>query len=127
MEHLVHGGEDIEAWDNAHAQLLERVYVVLRAPAVHPAVLMKAAQSASWHAMYNDGSVCQPRARSIIALLDREPFKEDLDLKAHCEEILKGLSKLDPAHALHLSLLRHAEDGIDRQAKEKEAMLEEED
>lgn len=68
----MHGGEDIEVWDKAHAQLLERVYEVLRAPAVHPAVLVKAAQSASWHAMYNDGSVCQPRARSIIALLDRD-------------------------------------------------------
>lgn len=48
-------------------------------------------------------------------------------MKAHCEEILKGLSKLDPAYALYLSLLRHAEDGINRQAREKEAMLEEED
>ena len=68
----MHGGENVEAWDAAHAQLLERVRDVLDNGAVHPAVLMKAAQSVSWHAIYNVGSVCQPLAESILALLDRD-------------------------------------------------------
>jgi hypothetical protein len=56
-----------------------------------------------------------------------EPFKEDLDLKAHSEEVLKGLSKLDPMYSLYARLLRHANENIDRQAREKKAMIEEED
>jgi hypothetical protein len=56
-----------------------------------------------------------------------EPFKEDLDLKAHSEEVLKGLSKLDPAYSLYSGLLRHANENIDRQAREKKAMLEDEE
>ena len=68
----MHVGENVEAWDAAHAQLLERVRDVLDNPLVHPAVLIKAAQSVSWHAIYNVGSICQPRAESILALLDRD-------------------------------------------------------
>lgn len=56
-----------------------------------------------------------------------EPFQADLDLKAHVELVLKGLSKLDPAYGLYSSLLRHANENIEHQAKEKKAMLEEED
>jgi transcriptional regulator with XRE-family HTH domain len=68
----MHDDENGEAWDAAHAQLLERVRDVLQSPAVHPAVLMKAAQSVSWHAIHNDSSACQPLAESILALLDRD-------------------------------------------------------
>lgn len=68
----MHDGENVEAWDAAHAQLLDRVREVLYSPEVHPAVLIKAAQSVSWHAIYNAGSVCQPRAESILALLERD-------------------------------------------------------
>lgn len=68
----MHDDGNGEAWNAVHAQLLERVRGVLQSPAVHPAVLMKAAQSVSWHAMYNDGSACQPLAESILALLDRD-------------------------------------------------------
>lgn len=56
-----------------------------------------------------------------------EPFKADLELKAHSEEVLKGLSKLDPAYSLYFGLLRHASENIERQAREKKAMLEEEE
>jgi len=68
----MHDSGNVEAWDAAHAELLDRVREVLHNPAVHPAVLMKAAQSVSWHAIYNAGSICQPRAESILTLLDRD-------------------------------------------------------
>ena len=56
-----------------------------------------------------------------------EPFQADLDLKAHAEIVLKGLSKLDPAYGLYSSLLKHANESIEHQAREKRAMLEEEE
>lgn len=56
-----------------------------------------------------------------------EPFQEDLDLKAHAEVVLKGLSKLDPAYGLYSSLLKYANDNIEHQAREKKAMLEDEE
>lgn len=68
----MHDDENLAAWDAAHSELLDRVRDVLSNPEIHPAVLMKAAQSVSWHAIYNAGSVCQPRAESILALLDRD-------------------------------------------------------
>ena len=68
----MHCDEKDESWDAAHVKLLDNVRDVLDNPAVHPAVLMRATQSVSWHAIYNAGSVCQPRAESILALLDRD-------------------------------------------------------
>jgi hypothetical protein len=68
----MHDDENVEAWNATHAKLLDRTRDVLDNPAVHPAVLMKAAQSVSWHALYNTDSVCQPRAESILTLLDRD-------------------------------------------------------
>lgn len=68
----MHDADNVGGWDDAHAQLLDRVRDVLNGPAVHPAVLMRAAQSVSWHAIYNAGSVCQPRAECILAMLDRD-------------------------------------------------------
>lgn len=56
-----------------------------------------------------------------------EPFQADLDLKAHSEAVLKGLSKLDPAYGLYASLLKNANDNIEHQAREKKAMLEDEE
>jgi transcriptional regulator with XRE-family HTH domain len=68
----MHDDENVEVWNAAHAKLLDRVREVLDNPVVHPAVLMKAAQSVSWHALYNSDSVCQSRAESILTLLDRD-------------------------------------------------------
>lgn len=73
--------------------------------------------SALWTATVTGG-------RSGIA---GEPFQADLDLKAHAEAVLKGLGKLDPAYGLYSSLLKHANDNIEHQAREKKAMLEEEE
>lgn len=64
-------GVDV-VWNVMHAKLLERVKDVLDDAAVHPAVLMRAAQSVSWHALYNKDSVCQSRADAILDLLDRD-------------------------------------------------------
>nr|WP_315205630.1 helix-turn-helix domain-containing protein [uncultured Albidiferax sp.] len=68
----MHGGEDIQQWEAAHVQLLDRVREVLETATGHPAVLVKVATSVSWHAFYNKHSDCQPRAKSILALLERD-------------------------------------------------------
>jgi len=67
-----HGGEDVQAWDAAHADLLLRLLQALHSPAIHPVVLVKAGMSVSWHAFYNHKSECSSRAQAIIALLDRD-------------------------------------------------------
>lgn len=54
-----------------------------------------------------------------------EPFKEDVALHAHAEKVLSGLSKMDPAHRLYSGLLQHAKENIERQAREKRAIEEE--
>ena len=48
-------------------------------------------------------------------------------MQAHAQKVLTGLSKLDPAYSLYFGLLRHAEENISRQAREKKAMLEQEE
>lgn len=68
----MHTGEDVQIWNAAHADLLERVRHALDTPAVHPVVLVKAAMSVSWHAFYNSESECGSWAQSVIALLDRD-------------------------------------------------------
>jgi len=68
----MHGGDDIQSWNAAHAALLTRVRSALDSPHVHPAVLVKAAMSVSWHAFYNRESECGFLAQAIIALLDRD-------------------------------------------------------
>jgi transcriptional regulator with XRE-family HTH domain len=68
----MHDGADVQAWDTAHADVLERVLLALDNPAAHPVVLVKAAMSVSWHAFHNCESKCSLRAQSIIALLDRD-------------------------------------------------------
>jgi len=54
-----------------------------------------------------------------------EPFKEDVTLRTHAEQVLSGLSKLDPAYRLYADLLQYAKENIDRQARHKQAMDEE--
>lgn len=68
----IHGAEDLQVWDAAHAELLERVRHVLDSPAIHPVVLVKAGMSVSWHAFYNGEPECRSRAQAIIALLARD-------------------------------------------------------
>lgn len=68
----MHSAEDDQVWNRAHALVLRRVHRALDRPDVHPAVLMRAAQSVSWHAQYNEGSPSQPIALSILQLLDRD-------------------------------------------------------
>ncbi|TBW10548.1 helix-turn-helix domain-containing protein [Azotobacter chroococcum] len=68
----MHGGEDVQAWDAAHADLLARVRDALDSPTIHPVVLVKAGMSVSWHAFYNRESECGPWAQAIITLLDRD-------------------------------------------------------
>jgi transcriptional regulator with XRE-family HTH domain len=67
-----HGGEDLEAWDFAHAELLQRVHLVLENAPVHPAVLVQTAISVSWHAFYNENQACRSSARAVIGLLGRD-------------------------------------------------------
>lgn len=108
----MHSSEETHVWDEAHAQVLVRARDVLGSKGVHPAVLMKAAQSVSWHALYNEGSVCQPLAKSIFALLDRDletrvvrlmvdawgsdTWEDDdtFERKAHLADLAKTISDL---------------------------------
>lgn len=64
--------ENLQAWNAVHAQLLVRVRDVLDDRAVHPVVLMKAALSVSWHALYSKDASCRSAADAILALLDRD-------------------------------------------------------
>lgn len=68
----MHDTENLQAWNAVHAQLLVRVRDVLDDPAVHPVVLMKAALSVSWHALYGKDVDCRSAADAILALLDRD-------------------------------------------------------
>lgn len=68
----MHGGENIQAWDAAHADLLARVRLAVDNPAIHPVVLVRVGMSVSWHALYNREPECCSRAQAIIALLDRD-------------------------------------------------------
>jgi transcriptional regulator with XRE-family HTH domain len=54
-----------------------------------------------------------------------EPFKEDVELRKHAESVLSGLSKMDPAYQLYSGLHQHASENIERQAREKRAMEDE--
>lgn len=64
-------GDDVQAWSDSHVLVLQRVKDVLVEDDPHPAVLMRVAQSVSWHALYNDKSPAQPIAKAIFSLLDR--------------------------------------------------------
>lgn len=108
----IHGGEDHEARDAAHAELLERVHRVLDGATVHPVVLVQAGISVSWHAFYSDKPECRSRARAIVALLARDlPTRlirligdawghqtwdsdESFERKAHETETLKLITNL---------------------------------
>lgn len=68
----MHSGEDLQRWNAAHTALLTRVRSALDSPHIHPAVLIKAGKSVSWHAFYNRESECGSQAKAIIALLDRD-------------------------------------------------------
>ena len=54
-----------------------------------------------------------------------KPFPFDLEMKAHAEEQLATVGRLDPAFALYTNLLEHAKDGIARQLREGQLMDEE--
>jgi hypothetical protein len=51
-----------------------------------------------------------------------EPYREDVRLRNYAQEVLTGLSRTDPAHEMFSVLLGAAEQGIERQRREKEAM-----
>ncbi|MCR5883723.1 hypothetical protein LRS03_12995 [Rhizobacter sp. J219] len=51
-----------------------------------------------------------------------EPYNEDVRLRDYSKEMLAGLSRTDPAHEMFSVLLRAAEQGIERQLREKEAL-----
>lgn len=108
----MYGGEDVQTWEAAHADLLARVRYALDDSAIHPVVLVQAGMSVRWHAFYNHESECGPRAQAIIALLDRDlPTRlvrfiadawgnqtwhdgEQVDRKAHEADIIKMMSNL---------------------------------
>ena len=54
-----------------------------------------------------------------------KPFPFDLEMKAHAEEQLATVGRLDPAFALYTNLLEHAKYGIARQLREGQQMDEE--
>lgn len=56
-----------------------------------------------------------------------EPFPRDLKMKEHAERMLKIVRRFDPTFDFYTNLLRHAEDGIARQHRERVAMDEEEE
>ncbi|WP_343618922.1 helix-turn-helix domain-containing protein [Ralstonia sp.] len=51
-----------------------------------------------------------------------EPFPEDIRLRAHAQQALAKLSRADPAYDMFAEFLLVAEQGIERQRKEKEAL-----
>jgi hypothetical protein len=51
-----------------------------------------------------------------------EPFPEDIRLRAHAQQALAELSRADPAYDMFAEFLLVAEQGIERQRKEKEAL-----
>ncbi|HZY18876.1 MAG TPA: helix-turn-helix domain-containing protein [Ramlibacter sp.] len=51
-----------------------------------------------------------------------EPFREDVELKEHCEQVLASLSRVEPAYELYSNLLASAKEGIARQRREKDAL-----
>lgn len=70
--HSEDDGDEVQAWNEAHRQVLQRVKDLLVETSPHPAVLMRVAQSVSWHALYNKDSPSQPIANAIFTLLDRD-------------------------------------------------------
>lgn len=48
-------------------------------------------------------------------------------LQAHAEKVLSGLSKIDPAYKLHAEVLQYAKENIERQARTKRAMDDDDD
>ncbi|QHG22480.1 helix-turn-helix domain-containing protein [Pseudomonas sp. DTU12.1] len=68
----MHDGEDHEAWDIAHAELLELAHRALDNTEVHPVAVVQAGISVSWHAFYSNRSECRSKARDIIKLSARD-------------------------------------------------------
>jgi transcriptional regulator with XRE-family HTH domain len=58
-----------EGWNEMHDELLSQALTVLSRPDIHPAVLMRAASSVSWHAGYGS-EPSKSKARAIVDLLD---------------------------------------------------------
>lgn len=54
-----------------------------------------------------------------------KPFPFDLEMKAHAEEQLATMGRLDPAFGLYTDLLENAKDGIERQLRQGKRMDEE--
>lgn len=67
----MHGDTSDHAWEREHQNLLRELQVVLREVHLSPVVLVRLAQSISWHAFYG-GPETSGEARAIMALLNRD-------------------------------------------------------
>jgi transcriptional regulator with XRE-family HTH domain len=67
----MHGDTSDHAWKREHVNLLQELQVVLREVHVSPVVLVRLAQSISWHAFYG-GPETSVEARAILSLLNRD-------------------------------------------------------
>ncbi|WP_235863934.1 helix-turn-helix domain-containing protein [Pseudomonas jessenii] len=67
----MHGDSSDQEWTREHQGLLQKLQVVLREVYLPPVVLVRLAQSISWHAFYG-GSETSGDARAIMALLNRD-------------------------------------------------------
>ncbi|MGQ7863085.1 helix-turn-helix domain-containing protein [Pseudomonas sp. 32A] len=67
----MHGDTPEQEWKKAHQKLLRDLQVVLREVHVSPVVLVRLAQSVSWHAFYGWPDTSE-EARAIMGLLKRD-------------------------------------------------------
>lgn len=67
----MHGDTSDGAWSREHQKLLRAMLEALKGADVSPVVLMRAAQSASWHAFYGPTKT-QPDAHAVLQRLDRD-------------------------------------------------------
>lgn len=67
----MHGDESDQSWGREHKNILQCLQLLLSEIQVSPVVLVRLAQSVSWHAFYG-GSETAPEAKAILTLLDRD-------------------------------------------------------
>lgn len=67
----MHGDTPDHAWKREHLNLLRELQVVLREVHVPPVVLVRLAQSVSWHAFHGSGEA-SVEARAILSALNRD-------------------------------------------------------
>ena len=67
----MHGDTSDGAWSREHQKLLRAMLEALKSTDISPVVLVRAAQSASWHAFYGPAQT-RPDAHAILELLNRD-------------------------------------------------------